>query len=353
MKKRSIIFILFLFIISSGLIYASGNQEIIIEVRTTGDESKLVKTVVENVLRQKGYTITTTNDYSSNTYQKKNNSEMYNINTGPQKGNKLIPSFVISVDADIRYNSSNIYASYNNSNVRPYFEYDGQTLAVLTYQLVSYETDEILNINPNYNSDQPFRGEVFEGTSNEYSFGANSRYGYGDFDLGSNGNIAAYNAVMNAMENGLASRFDAISNNVCNSYYTQTVAGYKPYPPAQPPANYNPNPNSNTTTQQTANYQSPQIQQPTDPNLLSFSTIRNFSKLYAENTLILDTNRDFSVYTDGKLWFEKVADNIQYCNGKSEKSDGNYYQIKIADLKNCQELCVKIGNVKWEFKVNK
>jgi hypothetical protein len=71
MKKRSILFILFFihnFFWFKFTLVKSGNHY---RSRTTGDESKLVKTVVENVLRQKGYTITTTNDNSNNNISEK------------------------------------------------------------------------------------------------------------------------------------------------------------------------------------------------------------------------------------------------------------------------------------------
>jgi len=350
MIKRIVFFFIIMLTITTN-IFAGGNQEIVIEVKTTGDERQLIKTIIENVLRYKGYTITTTEDNSNNTFQKKNNSEMYNIKTGPQKGNKIIPSFVVVINCEVKYESANIRGSYNNNNhIQPYFEYDGRTLAVLTYQLVSYETDEILNVNPNQNPEELFRGEVFEGSSNNFSFGANSRYGYGDFETGRNSDIATYNAIMDALENGLSSRFDAIASNVCNSYYTQTVPGYKPYPPAQPPVNF-PNINNSNSNQTTTSYQ---IVQPnpttTNPDLLYFSALNNRINLNKNQTLILDISSAYTVYTDDHVWFVNDGRSICYHNGQTEKVS-NFLQIQINSL-TCKKLAVQINNVVWTFNIN-
>ncbi len=301
---------------------ASSNQAISIRVETSGTESKLVKTILQDLCLTNGYTVVDRENTGAIYYEQDlKNNPRYNDGTAVNSGNMIIATVILKVDTtvesqyyyDIGGYVGGGYGNVDNTNYQTTMKYSLSLVELGTYSDVKTVT----------------------GSANETDI--YGRYKWIGGRYGEYSNAVRTASIYDAAQN-IIPDISAIATNVLTNYYSQTSGGsYQPYPdPVPPQSTYN-NTGGTTATQ---NYTTVNPNNPapaTNSNQIAFDNLKHLDTYPAVTQIIIDPNVDIVVSqfvtscSANELY--RISNNtIIYSNGSSNSFDNSQpFALSFAD----------------------
>lgn len=277
--KKMLFFSMLLIVLTFSSSLAS-NQAISIRVETSGTQSKLVKTILQDLCLENGYTVVDRENTGTIYYEQDlKNNPRYNSGTAVNSGNMIIATVILKVDSsiesqyfyDIGGSISGGYGNVDNTNYRTTLKYSVSSVELGTYSDVKTVTGSAND------TDIYGRYEWVRGRYGEYSNAART--------------ASIYDAAQNIIPD-----ISAIASNLMNNYYNQTEGSYQPYPnPVPPSTTYN---QSSSSSNQNSTTSYNQIAAPNNnlpPNSILFDSIENQPTLSSATNIVVNAGVNVKV----------------------------------------------------------